>query len=80
MSGGGHRLGALAIAGGLPVMGGCIRHVVRASASSTTVDRLGAVYSMPHPSYIVSVAAGAIGIGMGAFLAGMRWRWLPGRS
>ena len=68
--------GALAIAGGLLVMGGCARHVVRALASGTTTGRLGAVYAMPHPSYIVSVAAGVLGIGLGALLARMGWRWL----
>lgn len=81
MSGGGHRLGGvLAIAGGLMVMGACVRHVVRALASGTTAKRLGAVHSMPHPSYMVSVAAGVLGIGMGAYLVRMGWRWAHGRS
>jgi hypothetical protein len=76
---GGHRLGgALAIAGGLLVMAGCGRYVTTALASGTTTGRLGAVYAMPHPSYIAGVAAGVLGIGMGAFLVRMGWRWLRG--
>lgn len=75
-----HRLGgALAIAGGLVVMGVCARHVLRALESATTAGRLGAIHAMPHPSYFVSVGAGVLGMVMGAFLVRMGWRWLNGR-
>lgn len=77
MSGGPHRAGGLlAIAGGLLVMGVCARHVLRALATGTTAGRLGAVHAAPEPAYLVSVAAGVLGIGIGGYLVRMGWRWL----
>jgi hypothetical protein len=81
MGDGGRRLGgALAIVGGLLVIGGCARHVLGALSSGATLGRSGAIHPMPEPAYLFSVGAGMLGIGMGAFLVRMGWRWLHGRS
>jgi hypothetical protein len=56
----------------------CARHVLRALATGITPGRQGAVHSMPEPAYLVSVAAGALGICLGGYLVRMGWRWLRG--
>jgi hypothetical protein len=70
--------GRLAIAGGLVVMAGCARHVLRALDAGMTTGRQGAAHYAQDPAYLVSVGAGILGFFMGAYLIRMGWRWLRG--
>lgn len=72
--------GRIAIAGGLLVMVGCARHVLRALDAGMTAGRQGAVRYAQDPAYLVSVGAGILDIVMGAWLIRMGWRRLRGNS